>query len=112
MAVGPDLPALAPAAGRGNGPAGAARPHRPGAIASTDADFRAASANLSVRPDTPEADNSVDVLKRHCGLAGATATLSSEVERTVVTGDPFTHDGAAMIEVLTGLQAGDEVVTK
>ena len=94
MAVGPDLPALAPAAGRGNGPAGAARPHRPGAIASTDADFRAASANLSVRPDTPEADNSADVLKRHYGLAGATATLSSEVERTVAVALP---DGRRLI---------------
>ncbi len=36
----------------------------------------------------------------------------SEVERTVVTGDPVDADGANMVEILTGLEPGDEVVTK
>jgi Ser/Thr protein kinase RdoA (MazF antagonist) len=54
-----------------------------GAIASTDACFRAASANLSMRLCAPEPDVSANLLKRHYGLAGATTTLSSEVERTV-----------------------------
>ena len=34
----------------------------------------------------------------------------AEVERAVVTGDPVTENGAALIEVLTGLEPGDEVV--
>jgi Ser/Thr protein kinase RdoA (MazF antagonist) len=56
---------------------------QPGAFDSTDAYFRAASANLSVRPSDPEPDISADLLRRHYGLKGATTTLSSEVERTV-----------------------------
>lgn len=52
-------------------------------MASTEANFRAAAASLSQRPCAHERDISADVLKRHYGLAGATATLSSEVERTV-----------------------------
>jgi RND family efflux transporter MFP subunit len=36
----------------------------------------------------------------------------AEVERTVVTGDPVTENGATMVEVLSGLNPGDEVVTK
>lgn len=34
----------------------------------------------------------------------------AEVERAVVTGAPVTENGAALIEVLTGLEPGDEVV--
>jgi RND family efflux transporter MFP subunit len=36
----------------------------------------------------------------------------AEVERTVVTGDLVNANGVDMVEVLTGLQTGDEVVTK
>ncbi len=55
----------------------------------------------------------VGAVTTRSGLDFVTVTeAGAEVERTVVTGDPFTHDGRAMIEVLTGLQAGDEVVTK
>ncbi len=36
----------------------------------------------------------------------------AEVERTVVTGDFVEADGTNMVEVLTGLEPGDEVVTK
>ncbi len=35
----------------------------------------------------------------------------AEVERTIVTGDPVEANGTALIEVLTGLEPGDEVVT-
>ncbi len=67
---------------------------QPGAFASTGAYFRAASANLSVRPNSPERDVSADLLKRHYGLAGVTMTLSSEVERTVEVTPP---DGRRLI---------------
>ncbi len=82
MAVGPVSPTLA-AAGQSDRPATARGTRQLGAIASTDAFFRAASANLSVRPDTPERDISDDLLKRHYGLEGTITTLTSEVERTV-----------------------------
>ncbi len=36
----------------------------------------------------------------------------AEVERAVITGEPVEKDGARLVEVLTGLAAGDEVVTK
>lgn len=35
----------------------------------------------------------------------------AEVERTIVTGDPVAANGATLVEVLTGLEPGDEVVT-
>ncbi len=38
-------------------------------------------------------------------------TDGEPVERAVVLGEPISRDGAALIEVLTGLQAGDSVVT-
>jgi hydroxylysine kinase len=82
LAVGPASPPLAPA-GQSDRPAGARGTRQLGASASTDAFFRAASANLSVRPDTPERDISADLLKRHYGLEGTITTLSSEVELTV-----------------------------
>ena len=82
MAVGRDTP-LPVAVGQRERPADAAGNRQLGAIASTDTYFRAASANLSMRPDAPERDISADLLKRHYGLAGTTKTLSSEVERTV-----------------------------
>lgn len=36
----------------------------------------------------------------------------TEVERTVVTGEPVGENGAQLIEILTGLKPGDAVVTK
>ncbi|WP_428646835.1 phosphotransferase enzyme family protein [Roseibium sp.] len=82
MAVVPDSPARAPE-GQSDRPASEEDNRQLGAVASTDAFFRAASANLSVRPDTTERDISADLLKRHYGLEGTITTLSSEVERTV-----------------------------
>lgn len=55
----------------------------PCAAASTEAYFRAAAAILAARPDPAEPDISAALLKRHYGLAGSIATLSSELERTV-----------------------------
>ncbi|WP_287254457.1 hypothetical protein [Mesorhizobium sp.] len=57
--------------------------HLPNAAASTDAYFRAAAASLARRPGASEPDMSAALLKRHYGLTGSIATLSSEVERTV-----------------------------
>ncbi|TIQ24362.1 MAG: serine kinase [Mesorhizobium sp.] len=57
--------------------------HLPNAAASTDAYFRAAAAILAMRPGASEPDMSAALLKRHYGLTGSIATLSSEVERTV-----------------------------
>jgi Ser/Thr protein kinase RdoA (MazF antagonist) len=61
----------------------AGRAHLPCAAASTEAYFRAAAAILAMRPGSSEPDMSAALLKRHYGLAGSIATLSSEVERTV-----------------------------
>ncbi|WP_245487638.1 phosphotransferase [Mesorhizobium sp. M4A.F.Ca.ET.022.05.2.1] len=61
----------------------AGRDHMPCAAASTEAYFRAAAAILTGRPDPAEPDISAALLKRHYGLAGSIATLSSELERTV-----------------------------
>lgn len=55
---------------------------QPGTAAPTEAYFRAAAAILATRPDPSEPDMSAALLERHYGLAGAVATLSSEVERT------------------------------
>lgn len=61
----------------------AGRDHLPYAAASTEAYFRTAAAILAMRPASAEPDMSAALLKRHYGLAGSIATLSSEVERTV-----------------------------
>jgi len=53
------------------------------ALQSTEAYFRAAAAILAKRPGCSEPDMSAALLKRHYGLEGSIATLSSEVERTV-----------------------------
>jgi Ser/Thr protein kinase RdoA (MazF antagonist) len=53
------------------------------ALKSTEAYFRAAAAILAMRPGSSEPDMSAALLKRHYGLTGSIATLSSEVERTV-----------------------------
>jgi Ser/Thr protein kinase RdoA (MazF antagonist) len=53
------------------------------ALQSTEAYFRAAAAILAMRPGASEPDMSAALLKRHYGLTGSIATLSSEVERTV-----------------------------
>jgi Ser/Thr protein kinase RdoA (MazF antagonist) len=53
------------------------------ALQSTEAYFCAAAASLAMRPGSSEPDMSAALLKRHYGLAGSVATLSSEVERTV-----------------------------
>jgi Ser/Thr protein kinase RdoA (MazF antagonist) len=76
-----DLPAAGEAGPR-NGfvPARRAPPF---AAASTEAYFRAAAAVLAMRSGSSEADMSAALLKRHYGLTGSVATLSSEVERTV-----------------------------
>ncbi|PND24285.1 serine kinase [Sinorhizobium sp. M4_45] len=69
--------------GRRNGSAAPASRHLPHAAASTEAYFRAATAILSSAPDESEPDISATLLKRHYGLEGSTAVLSSEIERTV-----------------------------
>jgi Ser/Thr protein kinase RdoA (MazF antagonist) len=70
-------------AGQRNSSMAARRDHLPCAAASTEAYFRAAAAILAMRPGSSEPDMSAALLKRHYGLAGSIATLSSEVERTV-----------------------------
>ena len=52
-------------------------------VASIEAYFRAASAILAMRATSTEVDISAALLKRHYGVAGSLATLSSEIERTV-----------------------------
>ena len=69
-------------AGQRNSSMAAGRDHLPCAAASTEASFRAAAAILAMRPGSSEPDMSAALLKRHYGLAGSIATLSSEVERT------------------------------
>jgi Ser/Thr protein kinase RdoA (MazF antagonist) len=78
-----DLSGLAAELGRRNSSAAPASRHLPHAAASTEAYFRAATAILSSPPDESEPDISATLLKRHYGLEGSTAVLSSEVERTV-----------------------------
>lgn len=68
--------------GRLSSPAAAAFRQPPHAAASTEAFFRAAAAILSTPPDLSEPDISATLLKRHYGLEGSIAVLSSEVERT------------------------------
>ena len=53
------------------------------ASASTETYFRAAAAVLAVRSDSSGPDTSAALLKRHYGVIGSTATLCSEIERTV-----------------------------
>ncbi|GEM_PF-1071237 len=68
---------------RPNSPAAAAGfRHLPHATASAEAYFRAAAAILSMPPDLSEPDISATLLKRHYGLEGSIAVLSSEIERT------------------------------
>jgi Ser/Thr protein kinase RdoA (MazF antagonist) len=61
----------------------ARRDQATGPAALTETYFRAASAILAMRPGSSEPDMSAALLKRHYGLTGSIATLSSEVERTV-----------------------------
>jgi Ser/Thr protein kinase RdoA (MazF antagonist) len=68
--------------GRHNSSAAASSRHLPCAAASTEAYFRAAAAILSTPPDESGPDISATLLKRHYGLEGSIAVLSSEVERT------------------------------
>jgi Ser/Thr protein kinase RdoA (MazF antagonist) len=70
-------------AGQRNSSTAEGRDHLPCAAASTEAYFRAAAAILAMRPSSSEPDMSAELLKRHYGLAGSIAPLSSEVERTV-----------------------------
>jgi Ser/Thr protein kinase RdoA (MazF antagonist) len=70
-------------AGQRNSSMAAGRDHLPCEAASTQDYFRAAAAILAMRPGSSEPDMSAALLKRHYGLAGSIATLSSEVERTV-----------------------------
>ena len=69
-------------AGQRNGSMAAGHEHLPCAAASTEAHFRAAAAILAMRPGSSEPDMSAALLKRHYGLTGSVATLSSEIERT------------------------------
>ncbi|AWO93267.1 MULTISPECIES: phosphotransferase enzyme family protein [Bradyrhizobium] len=57
--------------------------HRSCASASAETYFRAAAALLAARSEFSEPDMSAALLKRHYGVTGSIATLSSEVERTV-----------------------------
>ena len=75
------------AGGQRDAAAPAARDQVTGPAASTDAYFRAAAAILAMRPGS-EPDMSAALLKRHYGLAGSLATLSSEIERTVAVDLP------------------------
>jgi Ser/Thr protein kinase RdoA (MazF antagonist) len=70
-------------AGQRNSAMAEGRDHLPCAAASTEAYFRVAAAILAMRPSSSEPDMSAALLKRHYGLAGSIAPLSSEVERTV-----------------------------
>jgi hypothetical protein len=58
------------------------------ASASTETYFRAAAAVLAMRSDCSGADMSTALLKRHYGVTGSIATLSSEIERTVEVDTP------------------------
>jgi Ser/Thr protein kinase RdoA (MazF antagonist) len=69
--------------GRHKSFASAGSRHLPHAAASTETSFRAAAAILSAPPDVSGPDISATLLKRHYGLEGSIAVLSSEVERTV-----------------------------
>ncbi|MBW9065966.1 phosphotransferase [Rhizobium herbae] len=80
--------------GRHNTSAGTSSCHRTCVAASTEAYFRAASAILSTPPDEPEPDISATLLKRHYGLEGSIAVLSSEVERT---SEVSLQDGSKLI---------------
>ena len=53
------------------------------AAKSAETYFRAAAAALAMRSDSSGPDMSVALLKRHYGVTGSIATLSSEVERTI-----------------------------
>ncbi|SJM28065.1 phosphotransferase enzyme family protein [Mesorhizobium delmotii] len=81
-------------AGQLNGSMTAGCDHLPNVAASTDAYFRDAAAILAMRPGSSEPDMSAALLKRHYGLTGSIATLSSEVERTV---DVNLSDGRRLI---------------
>ncbi|TIP99813.1 MAG: serine kinase [Mesorhizobium sp.] len=81
-------------AGQLDGSMAAGRDHLAYAAASTEAYFRAAAASLAMRPGASEPDMSAALLKRHYGLTGSIATLSSEVERTV---DVNLSDGRRLI---------------
>ena len=61
------------------------RDRLPSTVASTEAYFCAASAILAMRASSTEVDISAALLKRHYGVTGSLATLSSEIERTVAT---------------------------
>jgi Ser/Thr protein kinase RdoA (MazF antagonist) len=58
------------------------------ASASTETYFRAAAAVLAMRSDSSGPDMSAALLKRHYGVTGSIATLSSEIERTVEVDTP------------------------
>ncbi|WP_312015664.1 phosphotransferase [Bradyrhizobium liaoningense] len=58
------------------------------ASASTETYFRAAAAILAVRSDSSGPDMSAALLKRHYGVTGSIAALSSEIERTVEVDTP------------------------
>jgi Ser/Thr protein kinase RdoA (MazF antagonist) len=77
-----------------NSAAAAGSRHLPYAAASSEAYFRAAAEILSKPQDESEADISATLLKRHYGLEGSIAILSSEVERTAEVSLP---DGSQLI---------------
>ncbi|UVO31415.1 phosphotransferase [Bradyrhizobium arachidis] len=75
------------------------------ASASTETYFRAAAAVLAMHSDSSGPDMSASLLKRHYGVTGSIATLSSEVERTVEVGIP--DGGRCILKTSTRPEAVD-----
>lgn len=98
-------PGASEAGGRRAAAAPAARDQVAGPAASTEAYFRAAAAILAMRPGSSEPDMSATLLKRHYGLTGSIATLSSEIERTVAVDLP--EGGRLILKTSTRPEAVD-----
>ena len=81
MAASGDLVSSRTIEGCGEG-AAASYPRLAAAV-SGEGCFQTAAAMLAARPGVPSSDLVAAVLKRHYGLAGSTAMLSSEIEQTV-----------------------------
>lgn len=75
------------------------------AAKSAETYFRAAAAALAMRSDSSGPDMSVALLKRHYGVTGSIATLSSEVERTIEVGIP--DGGRCILKTSTRPEAVD-----
>ncbi|UWU80523.1 phosphotransferase [Bradyrhizobium huanghuaihaiense] len=75
------------------------------AAKSAETYFRAAAAALAMRSGSSGPDMSATLLKRHYGVTGSIATLSSEVERTVEVGIP--DGGRCILKTSTRPEAVD-----